>query len=205
MSRFWLESCFKKLPEFLIQPFNPLIQTNPDRFSPAVFPRNKKKNLPMSQLTEEAQRLKRAAWRAASKRYYARKIARQQANLQRVGPAVHATDSRRGGFMEERRKRLISDLPEESQILRREVWRAASRRYYGRKTARHQTDGMQYGHRMENLNPAGATQGPNGDGPLVISGGIMCSWFRFRKCSGLLDAGRASFLLYVLRYKLKWS
>lgn len=136
--------------------------------------KNKKKNVPMSQLTEEAQRLKRAAWRAASKRYYARKIARQQANLQRVGPAIHATDSRRGGFMEERRRRLISDLPEESQMLRREVWKSASRRYYGRRTARHQTDGMQYGHMTENLNPTGATQGPNGEGPPVISG-IMCS------------------------------
>ncbi|KAM4735576.1 uncharacterized protein FYW61_006028 [Anableps anableps] len=138
--------------------------------------RNKKKNVPMSQLTEEAQRLKRAAWRAASKRYYARKIARQQANLHNVGPAAHAANAPRGCLVEERRKRLISDLPEESQMLRREVWRAASRRYYGRKTARHHTESLQYGHLMENLNPAGAThtQGPNGEGPLVISG-IMCS------------------------------
>ncbi|KAM9722840.1 uncharacterized protein ACNS7B_018432 [Menidia menidia] len=33
----------------------------------------------MSDLPDEAQRLKRAAWRAASRRYYARKVARQQA------------------------------------------------------------------------------------------------------------------------------
>ncbi|XP_054477357.1 uncharacterized protein LOC129109346 [Anoplopoma fimbria] len=48
--------------------------------------RNKKKGVPMSEMTEEAQRLKRAAWRAASRRYYARKVARQQANPSRSGP-----------------------------------------------------------------------------------------------------------------------
>ncbi|XP_007570609.1 uncharacterized protein LOC103150802 [Poecilia formosa] len=129
--------------------------------------RNKKKNVPMSQLTEEAQRLKRAAWRAASKRYYARKIARQQASLHGGG---HTVSAQRGCLVEERRKRIISDLPEESQMMRREMWRAASRRYYDRKTARHPTEGLQYGH----LNPAVATQVPNGEGPLVITG-IMCS------------------------------
>ncbi|XP_043974246.1 uncharacterized protein LOC122831817 [Gambusia affinis] len=135
--------------------------------------RNKKKNVPMSQLTEEAQRLKRAAWRAASKRYYARKIARQQASLH-GGGGSHAASAQRGCLVEERRKRMISDLPEESQMMRREMWRAASRRYYDRKTTRHPNEGLQYGHLMENLDPAGATQGPNGEGPLVITG-IMCS------------------------------
>ncbi|PWA24920.1 hypothetical protein CCH79_00015484 [Gambusia affinis] len=135
--------------------------------------RNKKKNVPMSQLTEEAQRLKRAAWRAASKRYYARKIARQQASLH-GGGGGHAASAQRGCLVEERRKRMISDLPEESQMMRREMWRAASRRYYDRKTTRHPNEGLQYGHLMENLDPAGATQGPNGEGPLVITG-IMCS------------------------------
>ncbi|MEQ2219577.1 hypothetical protein XENOCAPTIV_020191, partial [Xenoophorus captivus] len=148
-----------------------LIKTKPDLFSPAVLPRNKK-NVPTSQLTEEAQRLKRAAWRAASKRYYARKIARQQANLQHIGPVVHATNSQRGCFVG-KRKRLISDLPEESQMLRREAWRAASRRYYNRKTSRHHTQSLQYGHVMQNLNPAGATKGPNEEGPQVIIGGIF--------------------------------
>ncbi|KAK5620359.1 hypothetical protein CRENBAI_025147 [Crenichthys baileyi] len=131
-----------------------------------------KNNVTTSQLTEEAQRLKRAAWRAASKRYYARKIARQQANLQHIGPGVHATNSQRGCFVG-KRKRLISDLPEESQMLRREAWRAASRRYYSRKTSRHQTESLQYGHGMQNLNPAGATKGPNEEGPQVIIGGIF--------------------------------
>ncbi|XP_021164071.2 uncharacterized protein LOC105939766 isoform X2 [Fundulus heteroclitus] len=138
--------------------------------------KNKKKNVPMSQLTEEAQRLKRAAWRAASKRYYARKIARQQATLlQHVGPAGRPAHAQRGCFGDERRKRLTSDSPEESQMQRREVWRAASRRYYDRKSARHQTDSSQFGHLPENLNPAGATPGPNGEGPRVIRGRIMCS------------------------------
>ncbi|KAM4568642.1 uncharacterized protein V3H82_012759 isoform 2-T2 [Fundulus diaphanus] len=137
--------------------------------------KNKKKNVPMSQLTEEAQRLKRAAWRAASKRYYARKIARQQATLQHVGPVGRPAHAQRGCSVDERRKRLISDLTEESQMQRREVWKAASRRYYDRKSARHQTDSSQFGRLPENLNPAGATQGPNREGPRVISGGIMCS------------------------------
>ncbi|XP_077455584.1 uncharacterized protein LOC144073529 [Stigmatopora argus] len=44
--------------------------------------RHKKRRVPTAQLAEEAQQQKRAAWRAASRRYYARKVARQMA-----GPA----------------------------------------------------------------------------------------------------------------------
>ncbi|XP_077384140.1 uncharacterized protein LOC144022857 [Festucalex cinctus] len=41
--------------------------------------RNKKKRVRTAKLPDEAQQQKRAAWRAASRRYYARKVARQQA------------------------------------------------------------------------------------------------------------------------------
>ncbi|XP_040899355.1 uncharacterized protein LOC121185374 isoform X2 [Toxotes jaculatrix] len=128
--------------------------------------RNKKRSVPMSELPEEAQRLKRAAWRAASRRYYARKIARQQANPSRSGTFPHISASPYSqpiSFEDKRRRTLISELPEESQTLQREAWRAASRRYYARKIARHQTD------------PSGETQGPNRAGSHTNSGGIMCS------------------------------
>ncbi|XP_023262957.1 uncharacterized protein LOC111655699 [Seriola lalandi dorsalis] len=114
--------------------------------------RNKKKTVPMSELPEEAQRQKRAAWRAASRRYYARKIARQQANPSRAGPFPHistAQYSQPMSFVDKRRRTLISELPEESQTLQREAWRAASRRYYARKMARHQTDPTEYGHLLQ--------------------------------------------------------
>lgn len=85
----------------------------------------------MSQLTEEAQRLKRAAWRAASRRYYARKIARQQANPQNLGPLHHNPHSQHlqlvppvdvGG------RTLMAGPPLDSEMLQRDAWRAASRR-----------------------------------------------------------------------------
>lgn len=139
--------------------------------------RNKKKGVPMSELTEEAQRLKRAAWRAASRRYYARKIARQQANPSCSGPFPHFTDSRYSqpiSFVD-KRKTLISELPEESQSLQREAWRAASRRYYARKTARLQTEPTQYAHLLQNIEPPGETLGPNRGGSHTNSEGIMCS------------------------------
>ncbi|KAK2844991.1 hypothetical protein Q5P01_011650 [Channa striata] len=93
--------------------------------------RNKKKAVPMSELPEEAQRLKRAAWRAASRRYYARKIARQQADPSRSVPFPHIAASQYSqpiSFVDKRRRTLISELPQESQMLQREAWRAASRR-----------------------------------------------------------------------------
>ncbi|XP_005923737.1 uncharacterized protein LOC102295352 [Haplochromis burtoni] len=140
--------------------------------------RNKKKSVPMSELPEEAQRLKRAAWRAASRRYYARKIARQQANPSRSSPFPHIANSQYSqpsSFVDKRRRTLISELPEESQTLQREAWRAASRRYYARKIARHQTETTQYRNLLENINPSGDTQGPNREGPHMNTGGIMCS------------------------------
>ncbi|XP_008299780.1 uncharacterized protein LOC103372035 [Stegastes partitus] len=140
--------------------------------------RNKKKSIPMSELPEEAQRLKRAAWRAASRRYYARKIARQQANPSRPGLFPHVTNSsysQPSSFMDKRQRTLISELPEESQSLQREAWRAASRRYYARKIARHQTNTRPYGHLLEDINPSGDAQSPDREGPHANSGGIMCS------------------------------
>ncbi|XP_044062992.1 uncharacterized protein LOC122881201 isoform X2 [Siniperca chuatsi] len=141
-------------------------------------PRNKKKSVPTSELPEEAQRLKRAAWRAASRRYYARKIARQQANPSRSGPFPHITDSRYSqpiSFVDKRRRTLISELPEDSQTLQREAWRAASRRYYARKIARHQTEPTQYVHLLQNMEPSEETLEPNTGGSQTNSGGIMCS------------------------------
>lgn len=85
----------------------------------------------MSQLTEEAQRLKRAAWRAASRRYYARKIARKQAKPQNLGPLHHNSHNQhlqlvppvdRGG------RTLISGRVLDSQTLQRDASRAAFRR-----------------------------------------------------------------------------
>uniref|UniRef100_A0A1A8J0R6 Uncharacterized protein n=1 Tax=Nothobranchius kuhntae TaxID=321403 RepID=A0A1A8J0R6_NOTKU len=140
--------------------------------------RNKKRVVPMSELPEEAQRLKRAAWRAASKRYYARKIARQRANPQRSVPVAPITNSREfqpNCFMDRRRRMPISGLPEESQMLQREAWRTSSRRYYAQKVTRHQTGNMQIGHMVENLNPSGAPQGPTREGLHGNGGGILCS------------------------------
>lgn len=85
----------------------------------------------MSELTEEAQRLKRAAWRAASRRYYARKIARQQANPLNVGSFHHISDSQRSHLIPQvdaGGRMLMTGRPLDSQALQREAWRAASRR-----------------------------------------------------------------------------
>ncbi|XP_028280567.1 uncharacterized protein LOC114448079 [Parambassis ranga] len=138
--------------------------------------KNKKKSVPMSELPEEVQRLKRAAWRAASRRYYARKIARRQQNPAPSGPFPHLRDSpysQSHSYLDRRRKTLISELPVDSQMLQREAWRAASRRYYARKMARHQTEAVQYGHLLDSMDLSGDTQGASRDG--ANSGGIMCS------------------------------
>lgn len=131
--------------------------------------RNKKRNVPMSELPEEVQKLKRAAWRAASRRYYARKVARQQANPLHAAPYLQMTDSHFTqpiSFVQRRRKVLTSELPVGSQTHQREAWRGVSKRHYSRKTARHQTDQSQF--MLLNTDPSGETQGPN-------NGGIMCS------------------------------
>lgn len=132
----------------------------------------------MSELPEEAQRLKRAAWRAASRRYYARKIARQQANPQHLLPFPRITDSQypqSTSLADQRRRKLISELPDESQTLQREAWRAASRRYYARKTGRHQTAPVKYVHLLQDMERSEDTLGPNRGGSHTNSGGIMCS------------------------------
>ncbi|XP_039663112.1 uncharacterized protein LOC120563091 [Perca fluviatilis] len=157
-------------------------------------PRNKKKGVPMSELPDEAQRQKRAAWRAASRRYYARKIARQQANPSRSGPFPSRSGpfpfpSRSGPFpphpdtgyshpvsiVDKKRTTLVSELPEECQSLQREAWRASSRRDFARKSADPQTGSTQYGHLLQNIEPSGETLGPNRGGSNTNSGEIMCS------------------------------
>lgn len=155
-------------------------QSDPDglQIAEGEHLRNKKKSVPMSELPEEAQRLKRAAWRAASRRYYARKIARQQTNPLHSGPFPHITDSQYSqpiSFVDKRRRTLISQLPQDSQMMQREAWRAASRRYYARRIARHQTEPTQYGHLLQNIETSEETQGPNRGGSHTSSGGIMCS------------------------------
>ncbi|XP_028984352.1 uncharacterized protein LOC114842719 [Betta splendens] len=135
--------------------------------------RNRKKPVPMSELPEEAQRLKRAAWRAASRRYYARKVARQQADPSHSSPFPHIPASHYSppmSLLERRRRSLISELPEESQMLQREAWRAASKRYYARKIARHRPE---YGHLLQHKEASGET--PKTGGSHTNSGGIMCS------------------------------
>lgn len=136
----------------------------------------------MSELPEEAQRIKRAAWRAASRRYYARKIARQQATPSHMVPFTHVTDacpmsqySQTISLADRQRKTLISELPDECQTLQREAWRAASRRYYARKIARHQREATQYVHLLQNMEQSEETLGANTGGPCNNDGGILCS------------------------------
>ncbi|KAM9807122.1 uncharacterized protein LOC133160638 [Syngnathus typhle] len=115
--------------------------------------RSKKKRVPTAELPEDAQQQKRAAWRAASRRYYARKVARQQTGpLSR--PAHHTAPSShylpRSPLATGNRKRTpISALPHDSQAQQREAWRASSRRYYARKRAQQHHHGghPRYRHR----------------------------------------------------------
>lgn len=155
----------------------PTSDTDGHHFTKGEHLRNKKKSVPMSELPEEAQRLKRAAWRAASRRYYARKIARQQANPLRSGPFSHITDSQYSQpiSLVDKKRRLISELPDESQSLQREAWRAASRRYYARKTARPVTEPTHYAHLLHDMAPAEDGLGANRGGSHSSTGGIMCS------------------------------
>lgn len=135
----------------------------------------RKRSVPMSELPEEAQRLKRAAWRAASRRYYARKVARQQANPPRPGvfpPTTHSQFAPPMSFASKRKRTLISELPEESQSLQREAWRAASRRYYARKIGR-QTEPTQFSHLLQDMDPSAQRQQPEAGGGRL--GGILCS------------------------------
>ncbi|KAM8826213.1 uncharacterized protein ACB058_019592 [Synchiropus picturatus] len=149
--------------------------------------RNKKKSTPMSELTEEAQRLKRAAWREASRRYYARKVARQQAAPRPTGPFQHLVSSQQYQpiTLGESKRKRIHELPRDSQEHQREVWRAASRRYYAHKVARHQTTQQQYQTLLHNIAPSEETSEQNGGGTQCSShnggggggglGGILCS------------------------------
>lgn len=78
----------------------------------------KKKSVPMAELSEEAQRLKRAAWRAASRRYYARKVARQQASSAHAGVFSQVGDLR---CSQPQRRTLMQELPNHCQMLHRDA------------------------------------------------------------------------------------
>lgn len=119
----------------------------------------------MAELPEEAQRLKRAAWRAASRRYYARKIARQQANPAQPHCFSHIAVS----------KYSHTHLSEESQMTQREAWRAASKRYYAKKVARHQANSMQYGHLLQNMESLRGKRQAEQAGSHGNTDGILCS------------------------------
>ncbi|XP_056142977.1 uncharacterized protein LOC130118557 [Lampris incognitus] len=140
-----------------------------------------KRSVPMSELTEEAQTLKRAAWRAASRRYYARKVARQQGAPMQPGPFPQNSSPLclpRVAFREKRRKTLISELPAETQTMQREAWRVASRRYYARKVARLHADPAPFSLLMPNTETCGEIIETNqGDSQANMSGlgGTMCS------------------------------
>ncbi|XP_077430999.1 uncharacterized protein LOC144057382 [Vanacampus margaritifer] len=131
--------------------------------------RNKKKRVRTAELPEEAQQQKRAAWRAASRRYYARKVARQQAgppshsaHFQHVPPTSHYPSSPCGPLASGNRKRTpVSALPHDSQAQQREAWRASSRRYYARKMAHqhHQNGPPPYRHPEPSGDDRGGLEG----------------------------------------------
>lgn len=133
--------------------------------------RIKKKHVPMSELPEEVQKHRRAAWRAASRRYYARKIARQQAN-----PFHHVINSHYTQpllSVDQRRTPRPLEMPTETPTQQREAWRPASKRHYAQKMTKQQADPAQY--RLQNMEERGETLGRNGRGSHSNSGGIMCS------------------------------
>lgn len=170
-------SFVKKIPEKRCETAQP--ESAPSGQGPAEVEllRNKKKNTPMSELTEEAQRQKRAAWREASRRYYARKIARQQAAPRHAGPFQHLVNSERCQTItlgDSKRKR-IHELPQDSQEHQREVWRAASKRYYAQKAARHPTRPQHYGALLHSAEASAETEQNAGEGGGGGLGGIMCS------------------------------
>ncbi|TNN02141.1 hypothetical protein fugu_009628 [Takifugu bimaculatus] len=130
--------------------------------------RMKKKSVPMSELSEEAQRLKRAAWRAASRRYYARKIARQQANSARLGTFSQVKDFRSSQV---ERRTLMQELPNDRQMLQR----AAPTTYCTSNITHHQAEPTQAGHLPQDAEWLEGPLETNGRGSHDISGGIMCS------------------------------
>ncbi|XP_076006548.1 uncharacterized protein LOC143000936 isoform X2 [Genypterus blacodes] len=143
-----------------------------------VNERLRKRGVPLSE--EEAMRQKRAAWRAASRRYYARKVARQQGNPQRSARVTNTQYLQRvSPYVDKRKAMLGSDFPQESQVLQREAWRAASRRYCAEKSPLLQAEGSQYNNFTQNTEThSGDAQGPNRGGPQTNNGGlggILCS------------------------------
>ena len=132
----------------------------------------------MSELPEETQRQKRAAWRAASRRYYARKVACQHTHPPQPAFIPQCTPCPLPlpvplpvpSFMDKRRRTLISELPEDTQTTQREAWRAASRRYYARKMARLQAAEELNNHLLQNTDTTEGTSGQHNSG----LGGIMC-------------------------------
>lgn len=127
----------------------------------------RKKSVPMSELSEEAQTLKRAAWRAASRRYYARKIARQQATSAHTGLLSQVRDFR---CSQVQRAALVPELPNGCPTLPRDAGAA----YCTPTAARNQTQLPQC------APPPHDAEWPDepleaGGGSHGVSGGIMCS------------------------------
>ncbi|CAL8248884.1 unnamed protein product [Lota lota] len=129
---------------------------------------------------DEAQRLKREAWRAASRRYYARKMARLRAHRPPQGqlhplgataspcflPASMTTNNNNNSHSSinnnnnnnrKRRKRIL-DLPEETQSSQREAWRAASKRYYARRSTGLHPDPLDLAHFLQDTQGMSAPQ-----------------------------------------------
>ncbi|XP_057689230.1 uncharacterized protein LOC130914240 [Corythoichthys intestinalis] len=103
--------------------------------------RSKKKRVPTADLADEAQQQKRAAWRAASRRYYARKVARQMAGFHHQPPSRYPSPRYDGA----RRRRPAGASPPDTR-----PWSAPSRKFYHtRKT----TNQNQY--REPELEPTG--------------------------------------------------
>ncbi|XP_061574526.1 calmodulin-regulated spectrin-associated protein 3-like [Cololabis saira] len=129
--------------------------------------RSRKRSVRMSDLPEEAQRLKRAAWRAASRRYYARKMARQKGAPSRPAPFAHILgppDSHAGWFTDSRRRAMMAGPPDAAALAPpRDAWRPSPRRHHARRAAPHQTE--------QDLTRGGG----QGDGPHAGGGGILCS------------------------------
>ncbi|KAK0131265.1 hypothetical protein N1851_034022 [Merluccius polli] len=130
---------------------------------------------------DEAQRLKREAWRAASRRYYARKMARLRAHRPPQGQLLplsataspcflptsmtpnnmtsinhhHNINNNNNNNNNRKRRKRILDLPEETQSSQREAWRAASKRYYARRTTGLHPDHLDLAHFLQNTQPSG--------------------------------------------------
>lgn len=136
-------------------------------FDSELLRMKRKKSVPMSELSEEAQRLKRAAWRAASRRYYARKVARQQASSEPAGLLSQVRDFRCSGVQ---RTALVQELPGDCPMLQRE----ASAAYCAPPVTHNQAGPSQCARPPQDPGWPDDPLEANG-GSHSVSGGIMCS------------------------------